>query len=226
MSVSAVLLRLYRPVIVWGLVAVVAVEITVVTAILTFGPMSFSFWLVVLGSAAKYWPLVTGILLISTYFRQFVTNGVTRHEFLRALAVFSLGVVLVVPALVVLGHAAESLVLDLLGGRGGSYPAFRFGEAAAEFLHVLPATAGYLASGILISAGFYRFRVWIAVLFIVPGAVPALVTEILLKLDEYGEQSQNLPLAIALTLSGAATVAAAIATHRVMRDVAVKRTAV
>lgn len=226
MSVSAVLLRLYRPVIVWGLVAVIAVEIVAVTAILTFGPMSFSFWLVVFGSAAKYWPLVTGILMISTYFRQFVTNGVTRHEFLRALAMFSLGVVLIVPALVVVGHAAESLVLDVLGQRGGTYPAFRFGEAAAEFLHVLPATAGYLTSGILISAGFYRFRVWIALLFIVPAAVPSLVAEFLLKIDEYGELTENLPLAVALTLTGAATVAAAIATHRVMRDVAVKRTAV
>ena len=82
-----------------------------------------------------------------------------------------------------------------------------------------------MASGVLIAAGFYRFRPWIAVPFIVPGAVPVAVAEGLIRIDERGALTENLPMAVALTLCAIATVAATIAAHRVMRDVAVKRTA-
>ncbi|WP_250027323.1 hypothetical protein [Paractinoplanes maris] len=223
MSVTAVLLRLFKPIVLWVLAILTAVEVIAVVAILSVGPIKFSFWLVVFGAAAKYWPLVAGILLVSMYFRLFASNGITRHEFLRGLAVFWLGIIFVVAALVVLGHAAESVVLGLLDQRGDGYPVFRFGEAASEFFHVLPGTAGYLTSGILIAAGFYRFRPWTGVLLIIPGAVPAGVAEGLIKIDEFGHLTQRLPLAIALTISLAATVAGGLATHRLMRDVAIRR---
>ncbi|GID25707.1 hypothetical protein [Paractinoplanes brasiliensis] len=224
MSVSAVLFRLYRPVILWGLAIVVVLEIGAVAAILTVNPLGFSFWLVVVGSAAKYWPLVTGIIMISTYFRQFVTNGVTRHEFLRGFAVFALGIVVLFPALVVIGHGVESTVVGLLDQRGGGYPAFRFGEAANEYLHVLPATAAYLTSGILISAGFYRFRPLIGILLIVPASLPVVASGGLVNIDEYGVLTERGSLGLALTVVLAATAAAGLAAHRLMRDVAIRRT--
>ncbi|GAB2625008.1 hypothetical protein Aab01nite_18960 [Paractinoplanes abujensis] len=224
MSVSAVLFQLYRPVIYWGLAIVVALEIAVVAAILTVNPPGFSFWLVVVGSAAKYWPLVTGILMMSTYFRQIVTNGVTRHEFLRGFAVFALGIVVLLPALVVIGHGVESTVLGLLDQRGDSYPVFRFGEAANEYLHVLPGTAAYLASGTVISAGFYRFRPLIGLLLILPGSLPIMASGGLLTIDEFGVLTQRGSLAVALTVVLAVTAAAGIAAHRLMRDVAIRRT--
>ncbi|MBM2617544.1 hypothetical protein JIG36_18475 [Actinoplanes sp. LDG1-06] len=225
MSVNAELFRIFRPLVLWIAAIMIAVEVTAVVAILSVNPMPFSFWLVVVGAMAKYWPLVAGILLISMHFRLFLANGFTRHEYLRGVAVFGLAVVLAFPAVVVLGHGVESTVLGLLDQRGDGYPLFRFGDAAAEYLHVLPATAGYLASGILISAGFYRFRPWIAVPLIAPGALPGLVADGLIRIDEHGALTQNLPFALAFTLSVAATLAAGIAVHRVMRDVAVKRTA-
>ncbi|MBL7255287.1 hypothetical protein [Paractinoplanes lichenicola] len=224
MSVSAVLFQLYRPVIYWGLAIVVTLEIAAVAAILTVNPLGFSFWLVVVGSAAKYWPLVTGILMISTYFRLIVTNGVTRHEFLRGFAVFALGIVVLFPALVVIGHGVESTVLGLLDQRGDTYPVFRFGEAANEYLHVLPATAAYLASGMVISAGFYRFRPLIGLLLIIPGSLPIMASSGLITIDEFGVLTQRAPLAVALTIVLAATATAGIAAHRLMRDVAIRRT--
>ena len=224
MTVSTTLLRLWRPQMQWFLAIVVAVEAIALIAITAVRPLEFSFWLVVFGSAANYWPLVAGILLISMYFRLFVSNGITRHEFLRGLAVFALGIVFAFPALVVLGHGVESVVLGLLDQRGDGYPVFRFDQAAAEFMHVLPSTAGYLTSGILIAAGFYRFRPWIGVLLIAPGALPAAAAAGLIEIDEFGHLTQRLPFAVALTLSLAATVAGGLAAHRVMRDAAVRRT--
>ncbi|MBU2662110.1 hypothetical protein KOI35_01185 [Actinoplanes bogorensis] len=219
------LLKIFRPIIIWIFVIMVTVEVVAVSGILTVNPIPFSFWLVIVGAMAKYWPLVAGIMLITMHFRFFVTNGFTRLEFLRGLAVFSAGVVLVAPAVVVLGHAVESTVLALLDQQGDGYPVFRFGDAAAEYLHVFPASVAYMASGVLIAAGFYRFRPLIAVPLIVPGAIPVAVADGLIRIDERGTLTQNLPMAVALTLTAAATVAAVIATHRVMRDVAVKRTA-
>ena len=90
MSVVASLLRLWRPMILWFAAILVTVEVVAVTAISAAGPVQFSFWLVVAGAAAKYWPLVAGILLVSTNFRLLVANGVTRHEFLAGAGVFGL----------------------------------------------------------------------------------------------------------------------------------------
>ena len=225
MSVVTSLLRLWRPMILWFAVILVAIEVAAVAAISTAGPVRFSFWLVVAGASAVYWPLVAGILLVSMFFRLFMANGVTRHEFLRGIALFALGVTIVFPAVVVVGHAVESVVLGLADHRAESYPVFRFGEAAAEYFHLLPATAGFVTSGILITAAFYRFRPWIGVLLIAPGSVPALIGNGLIQIDDSGELIARLPYAVALTLTAVAVVLGWAATHRLLRDVAVKRSA-
>jgi hypothetical protein len=225
MSVVASLLRLWRPMMLWFAAILVAVEVVALAAISAAGPVRFSFWLVVAGAAALYWPLVAGILLVSMFFRIFVANGVTRHEFLRGMALFALGVTIVFPAVVVVGHAVESVVLGLAGHRADSYPVFRFGEAAAEYFHLLPATAGFVTSGILITAGFYRFRPWIGVLLIAPGSLPALTGNGLIEIDDSGQLIARLPYAVALTLTAVAVVLGCVATHRLLRDVAIKRSA-
>ncbi|MGK5678803.1 hypothetical protein [Actinoplanes sp. URMC 104] len=226
MRVSAILLRLFRLVVLWVFAAVIAAEVIAVGIVTSVsGPMRFSFWLVVFGAAAKYWPLVTGILLISMHFRLFVSNGVTRHEFLRGLGVFALGITLVAPALVVVGHGLESAVLGLLDLRAADYPVFRLGDAGGEFLHVLPATAAYLTSAFLIAAGYYRFRPRTGTLLIVPGAVPVAVADGLIKLDEFGTYVERIPFAVALVLSTVTVGLGCAAAYRLMRDVAVRRTA-
>ncbi|MCO8271979.1 hypothetical protein M1L60_15395 [Actinoplanes sp. TRM 88003] len=225
MSVAATLLRLWQQMILWFAAILLVVQVGAVAAISLAGPVRFSFWLVVAGAAAKYWPLVAGILLVSLHLRTFVANGVTRHEFLRGLVLFAAGIALVFPAVVVVGHAVESVVLGLFDHRAASYPVFHFGEAAAEYLHLLPATVGFLTTGILISAGFYRFRPWIGVLLIAPGALPGLAGEGLIEVSDSGELIARLPYAIALTLTAVAVVLGAVATHRLLRDVAIKRSA-
>ncbi|WP_127497368.1 hypothetical protein [Actinoplanes solisilvae] len=225
MTVTTTLLRIFRPIVLWFVAIILAVEVIAVVAISSVGPMKFSFWLLIASAAAKYWPLVAGVLLVSMYFKVFVANGVTRHEFLRGLALVGVAMTFVFPAAVVIGHAAESITLGLLDLRASGYPAFRFGEAAGEFAHLVPATAAYVTSGVLLTAVFYRFRPWLGVLLILPGAAPLLLTGWLLNLDEFGALFSRYSFTLALTVSLGATLAGCLAIHRIMRDVAIRRTA-
>jgi uncharacterized membrane protein len=81
MSVHAALFRVYRPIMLWFGLILVLVVTTGVVVISAFGNAGFSLWLLVVGSASKYWLLVVGIMLVSMQLKQFVANGVTRHEY-------------------------------------------------------------------------------------------------------------------------------------------------
>jgi hypothetical protein len=127
MSVTGALFRIYRPIMIPFAVLLVAVEVGVVSVVATVKDLDFSMWLVLGGSAAKYWLLVIGIILVAMQLRQFVVNGVTRHEFLAGLAVFGLVLVVGWAVAVVLGHEVESLLLDAFGARGADYPTLTAG---------------------------------------------------------------------------------------------------
>ncbi|MFI5888893.1 hypothetical protein ACIA5D_02100 [Actinoplanes sp. NPDC051513] len=225
MSVTGALFRIYRPIIIPFAVLLVAVEAAIVSVVATVKDLDFSMWLVLGGSAAKYWLLVIGIILVAMQLRQFVVNGVTRHEFLAGLAVFGLVLVVGWAVAVVLGHEVESVLLDAFGARAANYPTLTAGGAVREFGAVLPVSAAYLVSGAAIAAGFYRFRVWIGLLAMLGGAVPAVVADGLLGVNEFGGLTDKVPYPAALALSLAATGLVAWGFHRAISDVAIRRAA-
>jgi hypothetical protein len=226
MSPHGALFRIYRPIVVPFAAILVTVDLFI-TALVTYGngEIGFSMWLVLAGNAAKYWLLVVGIMLVVMQLRQFVANGRTRHEFLAGAAVFGLIMSASFAAVVVLGHGLESVVLGAAGWRGDGYPALSLTGMLGEFGQVFPQTLGYLISGALIAAGFYRWNAWTGLVVMIGGAVPAAVASGLLGVDEFGDVPAHLPYALALALSLTATALAAWAFHRLISDVAIRRTA-
>ena len=225
MSVTRALFRVYRPIIAWFAVMIVAVDAVATSAVAKVNPLTFSMWLVLGGQAAKYWLLVVGIILVAMQLRQFVVNGVTRHEFLAGAGVFGLVTAVGLALAVVLGHGLESVVLEALGRRAAGYPAAGPADLVREFGQVLPETLGYAVSGAMIAAGFYRWRAWTGLAVMLGGAVPAVVADGLLGVDETGGTVDRLPYAAALAVSLAVTAAVAVALHRAVSDVAIKRAA-
>ncbi|GIF18628.1 hypothetical protein BJ973_008413 [Actinoplanes tereljensis] len=226
MSMHGVLFRIYRPIIIPFAVILVTVDLSITALIVGGnGEIGFSMWLVLAGSAAKYWLLVVGIMLVVMQLRVFVANGRTRREFLAGAGVFGLIASVTFAAIVVLGHGLEGVVLEAVGGRGDGYPVLSVGGMLGEFGQVFPETIAYMISGALVAAGFYRWRPWIGVVVMVGGAIPALVADGLLGIDEFGVMVARLPYPAALALSLAATALAGLAFHRVISGVAIRRTA-
>jgi hypothetical protein len=225
MSVTRALFRVYRPIVISFAIILVAVDVIITAIVAGVKDFNFSMWLVLAGSAAKYWLLVIGIILVAMQLRQFVVNGVTRHDFLAGMAVFGLVLVVGWSVAVVFGHGVESLLLDAFGARGADYPTLTAGGALREFGSVLPVTAAYLVSGAAISAGFYRFRVWTGLLVMLGGMVPGGVAEVLLGYNEFGDVTDRVPYPAALALSVAATALVAWGFHRLISDVAIRRAA-
>lgn len=133
------LVRIYLPVLLSFLAFMVPA--VVITDIVT-GPIGHSdpvpggFWLLIVGSATKYWLLIVGILLATMQLRVFVANGVTRRDFTTGAARFGLVAAVALAVLVVGGHAVESAVVT--GGLTDVHP-------PAEFLRQL---SGLLAFGV------------------------------------------------------------------------------
>jgi hypothetical protein len=225
MSVRSALFRFYRPIILWFGAILVTVEVIAVTAICLSIDLRFSFWLIVAGSAAKYWVLVVGIMLVAMNLRQFVSNGVTRHEFLRGVAVFLAIVAVAFGAVVVVGHGLESLVVGAIGRRDPAYPVLTAGEALGEVGRVVPQALAWGVSGALIAAGFYRFRPWIGLVVMLVGVLPAALAEGMLPVEETGVTAGGPPYLLGVLATLAATAVAAVVFRRVMSDVPIRRTA-
>jgi hypothetical protein len=225
MSVTGALFRLYRPIVGWFVVIFLIAYLIVVRAAAANTDLGFSMWLVLAGSAAKYWLLVVAMILVGMQLKQFVVNGVTRHEFLTAVAVFGLVASVAFALAVVVGHGLESVLLDAAGKRGAGYPAIGVGGMVREFAEVLPESIAYFVSGSMIVAGFYRWRPLTGLVVMVAGAVPAAVADGLLGVNEWGDFDTRLPYAAALAISLAATALVAWAYYRAISDVAIKRTA-
>jgi hypothetical protein len=225
MTVSAALFRIYRLIIIPFASVLVLAELVAVTWIASVKQPDFSMWLVLAGSAEKYWLLVIGIILVSMNLRQFVANGVTRHEFLAGAAVFGLVLALGWSVALVLGHVVEALLLGAAGRRGDGYPGIGPLDLLEQFGHALPLALGWMLSGALIAAGFFRWRVWLGLIVMVGGAIPAAVADGLLAYDEFGTGVDRLPYPAALALSIAATAVGAVALHRAVSDTPIRRAA-
>jgi hypothetical protein len=226
MSVSAALFRIYRPIILIFTGLIVLAELIAVTVVVQFRDLNFSMWLVLAGNATKYWLLVVGIMLVGMQLRQFVSNGVTRHEFVAGAAVFLVVLAAGFTVAVALGHGLESVLVGAAGRRGPDYPVVGAGEMLKDVGRVLPSALAWPTSGALIALGFYRFHPLIGLVVMVLGSVPAMVTEGLLRVDEFGRTDGLLPYAPALLISVAATTVAAVAFRRLMSDVPIRRTTV
>jgi hypothetical protein len=225
MTVSTALLRFYRPLMVIFGGILVLVEIASVIVSATIAENGFSLWVLIADSAAKYWVLVVGVMVIAMQFRQFIGNGITRHEFLAGLVIFGLILAVTFAVVVPLGHGLESAALQLIGERRPDYPVFTARVGLEEFGRVLPQSLGFFVSGTVIAAAFYRFSPWIGVALVIPGALPLGISQGLLGFDEYGVADNSWPYAVALVSSLLVTLLGAAAIHLLMRDVAIRRTA-
>ncbi|XVU24364.1 hypothetical protein ACQPZJ_45255 [Actinoplanes sp. CA-054009] len=225
MTVFGTLFRLYRFILIVFWAILLTVEVVAVIGInRVAGESRFSFWLVVAGSATKYWPLVAGIMVISLHLKLFVANGITRASFLGGLALFAAALTGLFAALVVAGHAVESALLGLLDLRGATYPVFSLAGAASEFGHLLPGAMAYMVTGMLVTVGFYRWNPWIGVPLILPSVIPLAVTDNLIRFDEFGETLHRLPYGPALAVTLTVIVAGFLAVYAVIRDTPIRRT--
>jgi hypothetical protein len=225
MSVSKALFRVYRPIVLPFAVIFVVAEVIATVAVTHFKDLGFSMWLTLGGQAAKYWILVIGIILVAMQLRQFVVNGVTRHEFLAGAAVFGLVLAVGWAVVVPLGHGIESAVLAAFGTRGPGYPVQTAGGALREFGQQLPISLAYLVSGATIAIGFYRWRAWIGLVVMVGGAAPAVLTDWLLGFNEWNGVTHSVPYPAGLAASLAITGLVGWGCHRAISDVPIRRTA-
>jgi hypothetical protein len=222
--VTAALWRIYRPIGLWFWGVITLCLITIDLLVNGFAEQQASLWLLVAGSAAKYWPAVVGVLLVALQLRSFLANGVTRRHFLAGSAVFGLLVAVAFALLVPIGHGIEYALLSLDGPVAANYPAFSATVALAEFGHALPTELAYLVTGAAISAGYYRFGAWGGLFLMLPGLLPMAVAEGLFGLDDHGTVvTRLLPYGLALLASLAITALVGLLFRQVMRDVPIRR---
>jgi hypothetical protein len=218
------LLRIYRPVALWFWVTMIVCVAIGMTVVSRLTDPTFSLWLVVAGAAAKYWLGIVGMLLVSLHLRQFVANGITRHDFVAGAAIAGVLVAVAFAAAVPLGHAAEQLLLDLAGPLNPQYPATSPGIALREFGHVLPAALAFLAAGAAAAAGFYRVGVWGGLALLPIAVLPAVAAEALLGVNEEGGfEVRFVPYAAAALITLAMTALGALLFQRAVRDVPIRR---
>jgi hypothetical protein len=223
--VTTTLLRIYRPVALWFLGLMVFGVAVANLVIARFTDPGFSLWLFA-GSVGQYWLLVVGILLVTMHLRQYVSNGVTRRDFLTGVAVFGLVLAVFFALLVPVGHGIEYALLRLNGRRGAGYPPFSLAVAVGEFGHALPGALAFGVSGIAVSAAFYRYGGWGGCLALLPAVLPIAASQAFLGIDDHGELSARfVPYVAALAMSLAVTAVAAVLYHRTLRDVPIRRTA-
>jgi hypothetical protein len=224
MNVLRVLFRIYRPTALWFGAALVLVEVVALAAPLILGRTSASVWLLIAGSATRYWVLVVGIMLVGTHLRRFVAAGATRREFLLAAAALGAAISVAVAILVPLGHGLEDAVLGAADRHGADYPGISVGSAFGDFGGTLATSLAFFVSGGLFAMGYYRFSPWTGTLLLVPFAVPLAASQALLGYDTTGGAARLLPYLPAMLITFAAIAAGAVALQATMRDVAIRRT--
>ncbi len=222
--VAVNLLRIYRPVALWFWATMIVCVGVGMTAVTLLTDPTLSLWLVVSGAAAKYWLGVVGVLLVSLHLRQFVANGITRHDFLAGAAIAGLLVAVLFAVAVPFGHGAEQMLMGLGGPLPERYPTTSPGTALREFGHILPASVAFLVTGGAASAGFYRFGAWGGLALLPVTLLPIAAAEALLGVDEHGGfDVRFVPYPAAVLITLAVTALAALLYRWELRDVAIRR---
>jgi hypothetical protein len=222
--VATTLLSIYRPVVLWFWTTMTVCAVVGMTAIALYGEPTFSLWLLMAGSAAKYWLGVVGATLVSLNLRQFVANGITRREFLAGAAIFGLLATVVFAVAVVAGHGVEQqLLLRLDGPLPAGYPAMTPGTALREFGQILPSALAFLVAGAAVTAGFYRFGAWGGFALLPAAVLPLAAAETLFGLDaSLGFTVRFVPYAAAVLITLAVTALGVLLYQRVLRDVTIR----
>jgi len=223
MVVFTVLQRIYRPVAVW-FTALMLTGIAIADAVVvrSDGDPALSLWRLIFGSAAKYWLLVIGIVLVTMHLRQFVANGVTRRDFTVGSALLGLPLAVGLAVLVPAGNGLESALLHAGDHAWAAYPGFSVATGLAELGRSVVIDIAYLVSGLAVAVGFYRYGGRPGVLLMVPALAPIAVAEGFLGAGSTGDV---LPVAAAAALAVAVTGLVAAFFQRLLRDVPIRRTA-
>jgi len=225
--VAKSLYGIYRPVAIWLWSVITVVVIGVTIGIHQFGQVDLSIWRLVAGEAVKYWLLVLGTLIVAIHLKLYVANGVTRRDFLFGAGAFGLVTAVVFAALVPIGRGAEWLLRSAFGVASAGYPDLTAGDALRDLgLYAAPAI-GWLVTGALIAAGFYRYQWWGGLLLIIPFALPLVVSEGLLGrfLAADNVAPRFLPLGLAVLVSLLVSAAGAGILRLVTREVPIRSTA-
>ena len=221
--VAATLLSIYRPVVLWFWTTMIVCAVVGMTVIALSGEPTFSLWLLMAGTAAKYWLGVVGATLVSLNLRQFVANGMTRREFLAGAAIFGLPAAVVFAVAVVAGHGVEQLLLGLDGPLPAGYPTMTSGTALREFGQILPSALAFLVAGAAVTAGFYRFGAWGGLALLPAAVLPLAAAETLFGLDaSLGFAVRFVPYAAAVLITLAVTAFGVLLYQRVLRDVTIR----
>jgi len=226
MLVASGLFRNYRPVLLffWSTMVLGAAITGIVLRMVT--EPTFSPWLMVAGSASKYWLGAVGVMLVSTHLRQFVANGFTRRDFMAGAAIFGLLAAALFALLVPVGHGIEQTLLSLGGPLPADYGAISVQDGLREFGYQLPGELAFLVTGAVAAAGFYRFGVGGGLLLLIPALLPAAVAEGLFGIDSNADiRTRFVPYAAALLISLVVTALGALLFQRELRHVAIHRTA-
>jgi hypothetical protein len=220
------LLRIYRPIALWFLSIITVVMVTLETIFTHFSVdtdgLAGGLWVLVVGSAVKYWLLVVGTLLSALNLRTFVANGITRRDFTAGAALFGIVSAVVLALVVLLGHIVESVAI---AGVAGHVP-LTVGVALGGFARSVPAILAFGVSGWLIGAGYYRFHPFIGTALLAPALIPAGLTVWLLSLDDITPPSDApLPYWPAVAIVLAAVAIAYWAVRGILHDTPIRRTA-
>jgi hypothetical protein len=225
MTVSQALFRFYRPMLLIFGGILLAGELVGVTVAVINGRLNYSWWLTFSNAGVRIWLVIVGLVLVGIQLKQFVSNGVTRREFLAGAAKFMLILSVGYAAAEALGHGLESLLVGLADQRSSTYPVATAGQILSDFGHALPGTLAWPLSGALVAIGFYRFKPLVGVAVMVLGAVPAVASDYLLRIDGEGDVMNRGPFAVALIASLVIIAAGGVAFQRAMSDVPIRRTA-
>jgi hypothetical protein len=221
--VAATLVSIYRPVVLWFWATMTVCAVVGVTAIAWRSEASFSLWLVMAGSAAKYWLGVVGATLVSLNLRQFVANGITRREFLAGGAIFGALATVLFTVVVVAGHGVEQLLLGLDGPLPAGYPRMTPGSVLREVGQILPSALAFLVAGAAATAGFYRFGAWGGLALLPIALLPVAASETLFGLDaSLGFSVRFVPYAAAVLITLAVTALGVLLYQRELRDVTIR----
>jgi hypothetical protein len=204
----------------------------IATVIIAVGHSDASVWHWFATSPSKYFLMVIVIITTAVYLPVFIGHGVTRRQFALGAAAFFGGTVLAFAGIVLLGYVAEVIMYAATGQfgvRDYGYPLRWAGDGFTVFAQAALTHAGFVCTGWLIGASFYRFGPWLGTLLIPPCALPGFGTDLAFGGARSAVRlTQMVDIAPAMWragfLIGLALVAAGVgAGYLLVRDVAVRK---
>ena len=204
----------------------------VVTCVAIWGEVDTSLWASVVAGWQR-WPLgVCGFLMISTFSRMFVVNGVTRRRLGDASTVTLVVLSVLSAGYVTAGFLVERVIYDandwpqMNDERQLTFGAIGYGTILVGHLLV---AAAYFVSGWLVAAAFHRDCDVVGVVLMLPlAALPVVACELLVAPTAGGAQIDALDEVMSITLWAGVPItlavigAAVVAARRLTLDVVVK----